>query len=356
MKKDLENHFKSQINLEMQKIYEEYSEWINNKISTKHRSGLIYHYTSAEGFYNIITNKKLFFTDVAFLNDSTETVNIITTYHKALNDIQGELDQEYFNRLKELITQCDFENMVFGGEDGIEFSRYFVLACSYQDDSLNLWNYYTRGKGNDWGYNIAFDEDDLVTSIFQLNQENYGNQMELSYGRIIYNEQEKKSIICDYLIGLNNAWLLSEQEKDKANLLECIKITIKWLSIFFKHECFSMEEEYRMVVTLPYHNLTNYIVKREGKDELLYKTRFTNNMFTPYIKMRFQPEGIKGVCMSPLSEKYTTDYHFRNEFWNGTCLAGKKDVLQYGVHEFLRVNGYDIERNRIRRSQIPLRF
>ncbi|WP_027400024.1 DUF2971 domain-containing protein [Anaerovorax odorimutans] len=353
---NMEKYYKTQMNLEMQKIYEEYSDRVYNKISCNRKdSGLIFHYTSAEGFYNIITNKKLFFTDVAFLNDSTETVNIITTFLKALKEIEGVIEEEYLEKLKKLMELGDFEDMVFGSEEGVDLNRYFILACSYQKDSLNMWNYYTKGKDSDWGYNIAFDEEELVDSIFQLNHKNYGEKMQLCYGRIVYDEQEKKELICDFLIGLNNVWLLARTEKDKNNLLLCIKNIIKWLSIFFKHECFAMEEEYRMVVTLPYHELTDYFEQRETKKECLYKTRFTNNMFTPYIKMRFRPEGIKGVCMNPLSEKYTTEFRYRNDI-RTVDLIGYKDVLQYGVHEFLRVNGYHLNESQIQRSEIPLRY
>lgn len=344
------------MNLKMQETFKKYNDLMRNKIAGKQSNGLIFHYTSAEGFYNIITNKKLFFSDVAFLNDSTETVNMITTFGKALKNLKTVLEPKYYEKLKTLMEPNDFENMVFGSEENIEFYRYFVLACSYQNDSLNLWNYYTKGKESDWGYNIAFDEKELVDSIFHLNKKNYGEQMQVSYGRIVYNEQEKTELICDYLIGLNEVWLQSENQKDKDEFFQCIKTNIKWLSIFFKHECFSMEEEYRIVVTLPYHQLTDYFEDREPQSEQLYKTRFTNNMFTPYIKMRFHPDGIKAVCMNPLCKKYTTEYQFRSDLWGGNGAENNKDVLQYGVHEFLRINGYQLKQSQILRSEIPLRF
>lgn len=311
----------------------------------------IYHYTSAEGFHNIISNRQFFLTDVAFLNDSTEMANIISSFRDALSEIAGRIPADFLAALRPLLNVEDFGGMMFGSENP-DFMRYFVLACSRERDSLSLWNYYAQEHDNDGGYNIAFSKDALVNSFRQLNADRYGGDMRLSHGRVIYQEEEKRRVIAQYLLGLAELWPLAE-EKQRQMLLASAKSELEWLSVFYKHRCFEAEREYRVVLSLPNRRLTTYFKDRAGEPERLYKIRFTNNMFTPYVKLDFCPEDIKGVCMSPLCEKYTTEYKMRGDLELNT---GLRDVLQYGVHEFLRINGYHLSAGQIRRSEIPLRF
>ncbi len=318
----------------------------------------IYHYTSAEGFHNIISNQQFFLTDVAFLNDSTEMANVINTFEKTLNGMGHRLSAPFAERLSRLLAPADFDEMLFGNgygeeETAAEDLRFFVLACSFQKDSLNLWNYYTSEDDREGGYNIAFHRQELTDSFSRLNEEFYGSDMLLSHGRIIYDEETKSSLISDYLLAVDRLW----QETGRPGrdlLLSCIKSAVKWLSIFFKHECFASEEEYRIVLSLPNSRLTDYFARREKGPERLYKIRFTNNMFTPYVKLRFNVEEIRGVCLSPLCEKYTTEYRLQSV--PDPEIGELRDVLQYGVHEFLRINGVPLSGGQVRRSAIPLRY
>ncbi len=324
----------------------------------------IFHYTSAEGFYNIIRNKQFFLTDVAFLNDSTEMANIITVFQATIKALEPSLEKSFSHCLIDLLERDDFDYLFFGSEEA-DSQRYFVLACSYEQDSLNLWNYYTKDNENDGGYNITFDRKELVDSFEMCNRAFYSGDMNLSSGRIIYDEKTKVHIISSFLLELNTAWKMAQahdeqkegrEENQKHLLLGAIKAAIRWLSIFFKHECFAMEREYRIILALPNSRLTKYCSCREPGVERLYKIRFTNNMFTPYVKLAFQPSGVKGVCMSPLCEKYVTEYRLREELTNTENGMEMRDVLQYGVHEFLRIHGYDLKYAQIKRSEIPLRF
>lgn len=318
----------------------------------------IFHYTSAEGFHNIISNKQFFFTDVAFLNDSTEMANVVATFSRTLEAAGENLSPDFSCRLSQLLTYQDFDHLLFGDESDEHIEpdslRFFVLACSFRRDSLNMWNYYTGDNDSDGGYNIAFDRLELTRSFEERNRKFYGEDMLLSHGKIIYCDQEKEEIISGFLQNIDEMWQ-EASEKEKEELLSCIREAVKWLSIFYKHECFAGEEEYRIVLSLPNHRLTEYFADRQGMShERLYKIRFTNNMFTPYVKLRFDPKGIRGVCLSPLCEKYTTEYKLQSALSGGD--GEPRDVLQYGVHEFLRINGYELAGLQIRRSSIPLRF
>lgn len=317
-------------------------------------AGDIYHYTSAEGFHNIISNRQFFLTDVAFLNDSTEMANIINIFRDVLFGLCGRIPEDLHSALEPLLNVDDFGRMMFGSEQP-DHMRHFVLACSYEADSLSLWNYYAQSQDKDAGYNIAFSREKLIDSFWRLNDDCYGGDMALSHGRVIYDERRKKELIAQYILKLAGFWdtVCGQQ---RCLLLSAVKSTLEWLSIFYKHQCFEAEREYRVLLSLPNRRLTGYFKDRAGEPERLYKIRFTNNMFTPYVKLDFCPEDMKGVCMSPLCEKYTTEYKMRGDFELSGASAGLRDVLQYGVHEFLRVNGYHLSADQIRRSEIPLRF
>jgi len=358
-----EEEFTARMQEEIQQCYCRARSRLYNEIEDG-KGKQIFHYTSAEGFHNIIRNKQFFLTDVAFLNDSTEMANIITVFQTTIKTLQPNLDEKFYCCLIDLLEHDDFDYLFFGSEEK-DFQRYFVLACSYEEDSLNLWNYYTKGNENDGGYNITFDQQELVNSFESCNRNFYGEDMSLSFGRIIYDEETKIRIIYAFLSELNEAWVMAE-EQDKAKtdqnegqkklLLGAIKAAVRWLSIFFKHECFAIEREYRIILALPNSKLTKYCSCREPGVEKLYKIRFTNNMFTPYVKLGFKPSGVKGVCMSPLCEKYVTEYRLREEQIHTDDAMEMRDVLQYGVHEFLRIYGYDLKYSQIKRSEIPLRF
>lgn len=350
-----EFEFEKNMEPEIRKKCEECRSYLNDAIEDS-AAGDIYHYTSAEGFHNIISNRQFFLTDVAFLNDSTEMANIINIFRGALSGLAGQIPEELYAALAPLLNVDDFGRMMFGSEQP-DHMRHFVLACSYDADSLNLWNYYAKDEDKDAGYNIAFSRSELIDSFRRLNEGCYGGDMVLSHGRVIYDDLRKRELIAQYIRKLAGFWgdVRGEQREP---LLAAVKSTLEWLSIFYKHQCFEAEREYRVLLSLPNRRLTDYFKDRVGEPERLYKIRFTNNMFTPYVKLDFCPEDMKGVCMSPLCEKYTTEYKMRGDFEQGGSAAGveMRDVLQYGVHEFLRVNGYHLPADRIRRSAIPLRF
>lgn len=348
-----EEDFTAKMAPEIRTRYEECRRLLNGSIEDR-RTADIYHYTSAEGFHNIISNRQFFLTDVAFLNDSTEMANIVNIFHIVLEQLKEKLPEDFQKALDPLLNVKDFGYLLFGSEES-DFLRHFVLACSYEKDSLNLWNYYTKDYENDGGYNIAFSKDALIDSFHRLNSCCYGDDMVISHGRIIYDEQEKQHIIAQFLVGLSEIWTDADGGQKKL-LLAAAKATMEWLSIFYKHECFDVEREYRVVLSLPNRDLVHFFKDREGGPERLYKIRFTNNMFTPYAKLDFCPEDIKGVCMSPLCEKYTTEYRMRSDLGQPGASAEMRDVLQYGVHEFLRINGYELTAAQIQRSEIPLRF
>lgn len=104
--------------------------------NTKTRS--IFHYTSIGGLQGILSSKTLRFTNIKYMNDKDEIVAGLDSMAKACNASEEERDN----------LRSAFAS--YGAQT-------FVCCFSLEDDSLPLWNYYTK-EINNQGYNIEFDD------------------------------------------------------------------------------------------------------------------------------------------------------------------------------------------------------
>lgn len=301
----------------------------------------IFHYTSLEGFYHIIRNRQLYFTDAAFLNDASEAENVFDQLLATLQRCKGVLNQTLY---QELLNHMRTGTLVLQGQTREETYRSFVLACSYQKDSLHLWNYYGRNQDHSAGICLGFDPQEMERSFHSLNQDHYHKDLALASGRVIYQDSEKQEILKSLLLGIQTLWEPCGEEGRK-ELLAWLLQAIRWIGIFYKHRCFEGEEEYRMVVDLPSTSLLDYRIQdRVPEPEQLYKVRLQSQLFAPYIKLAFDPDGIIEVRLSPLADRYEAK------------ILDSGDIQVYGVTQFLRVNGIQVQPEQILRSEIPLRY
>lgn len=114
--------------------------------------GIIYHYTSSDSLLNILKEKRLWVSEVNFLNDSSElkfTIDILTknfesdkalyTWYQSLSPgphtdyilADNEFTHQFVsNRLEHL---CHSSNI-------------FILSTSLDSDSLTVWSNYKRRR------------------------------------------------------------------------------------------------------------------------------------------------------------------------------------------------------------------
>ena len=119
------------------------------KFQKGHRAKPIYHYTSIGGLESILRNKTLRFTNIKYMNDKDE---IIAGLDSIAKDCHAS--EETRKQLRSAITNLGMQ--------------IFVCCFSLKEDSLPMWNYYTK-EGNSQGYNIEFDDKKLVESILRSN-------------------------------------------------------------------------------------------------------------------------------------------------------------------------------------------
>lgn len=248
----------------------------------------------------------------------------------------------------------------------------FVCCFSLKEDSLPMWNYYTK-EINSQGYNIEFDDKKLVESILRSNPVLDG--CSFSFGNVDYskdNDSEYSHILTNGLLssmevaiskiflavvtemskkqasGIDQSALRelekkvsdSEREQKLDNLPVYVyqgeqcsfeKAALSDCLFFIKRDCFNQESEFRIVISVP--------------DELLdklsemgvYKFRAGNGILIPYIELKFSENAVKSITISPTVQSDLVESSIR-------------DFLQY-----CKYNAPDFS-NFIKHSNIPVRF
>lgn len=300
----------------------------------------IYHYTSIEGLKGIIENKKLHFANIGYMNDK----------------------EEVFAGLKSLAYET--------GADDTEYEKYksalesnklnvFVCCFSLNDDSLPMWNYYTKCN-NSQGYNIKFNDKDLIRGILKGNKQLEG--CDISFGQIEYIDGNKskygEKFVKGFFLNLNSSLdkLINEYagekdivEKADQQLDEVLSdIMIYYYNgedskfdkkishdfvYYIKRDSFIQEREVRIVITVPEKKLKEL---QKTKDSI-YKFKISNGILIPYLELDFSLDAIKGITISPTVQV---------------------DLAEKSVEDFLEC--YDVNINKekdfVKKSKIPVRY
>ena len=300
----------------------------------------ICHYCTIDTLYSILKKECLRFTDVRFLNDSTEFVEIIPLIKIVLNT--GGYDQSFKNFILEsnvLNELEDYKQPYIGISPKTHEYRelsYRTYTCSFStnSDSLNMWNYYATTSG----INIVFDfawnmirgsEKTDTNTINKLN-----NDILLYRGVVLYDLEDKKKCIVELLNQLSAVYMEAKTELDEYGnlILSAFKESINHMRCFFKNEFFSGEGEYRIVIKIPdylliednYKNCTN--IKERG-----FFRR--GNVLIPYIDYELRKSSIKRITLNPYN--------------------GKNSMFELGIRELLW--SYQLQDIEVTYSNIPIR-
>ena len=313
----------------------------------------IFHYTSIGGLEGILRNKTLRFTNIKYMNDKDETIAGLDSLSKICNVSENE---------REALISA-FKN------HGLQT---FVCCFSLEEDSLPMWNYYTK-EINNQGYNIEFDDKMLVESILKTNPILDG--CEFAFGIVDYsrdNESEYSKTIKDEIITSMDFWiskLFLEMAKNAilknpSNINKSVlkeleekaesskgKKQLSDLPIFFyngercsfeknidenylcfiKRDYFKQEREFRIVITVPDELLPS--LKKSGA----YKFRISNGILVPYLELKFSPDVIKSLTISP---------------------TVRSDLVEQSITDFLTYCNFSVDdySKFIKHSNIPVRF
>lgn len=292
--------------------------------------GIIYHYTSPEGLKGIFDTSSLFATDMYFLNDSSEGMYVASL-------IEENIDRLCKND-KELKKCVEKELALINSGKWKETVHNYIISFSQNGDSLEMWNYYTKGNSIQ-GYNIGFDVDKL-SSCIQIEildgngkqiMRNDGNHLVLHQGKVLYDKDKQMSIIKSIFDMFYQKYIEVNDKKMMSLVAYLIVSKIIDCGHFFKAKEFSIEEEYRFIYATALLD-----GKNNSEKGIPFKEQFRihEGCLIPYQKCLFDMESVSEITFSP-------------SLYNEMTEAGLSRLLdQHGI----------VHNNRIKKSKIPLRY
>lgn len=182
----------------------------------------LHHYTSQDAFLKIVQSKKIWATDVLYLNDHAEFTYAV--------QLASEILEEYSNddRQKTLKTALEFLRY---GPSPMKHRSIYVASFSEEDDLLSQWRAYCPAGS---GFSIAFHRDTLQC---------IGQHSGFRLIRCEYDQNRQKEII-------NQLFEESFKQPGYQNVLEFFVDGFLEIAPRLKHWTFSEEREWRLVSPL----------------------------------------------------------------------------------------------------------
>ncbi len=283
----------------------------NSKVSFS-----FWHYTNIDGLMGIVRNNEkergklhFWFTRCDCLNDTSEGNYIITLYKNVCNELLDSevISKEFFDVIIDLgIPDEQFihfplpqkEERCYDSMMDCVPCESFVCSFSLKEDSLDMWRYYSKGKG---GYGLKF-----IYHIFHEHQKyditSYDSESKFSCMKafkVIYKSNEQKQMVKELISNTYDVYI-----RFSDSLFEIqgfIKSKLKDFQFVFKHECFESEQEYRYVFYRP---------KKKPKDlknelpEVKYRSQ--DGMVIPYLDIEVSKNAhVAEVLISPYVKNET---------------------------------------------------
>lgn len=298
---------------------------------------VVYHYTSPDGFLEILKGQKLRFTDIRYMNDRSEGIyfvkllleymeNNMGTYpytEKVINDLLSLNDYEEIKALKTATVKYT-TNI----NSKVHPARTFLFCTCCDPDSLNMWNYYVK-NGSYQGYNIGI----RVASFLEEINKSLPDKSNVSiyYGKVLYQNKEQQNEIKNLFETLEDALSrVGKLSSSKYIATYTLKRYIDLYGVFYKHPQFADEKEYRFVIEVDVdseNELGDDLVVF-SLDESKIKEDFCirNGVITPFLEVPFANDTISRIYISPMTEFEIAKYSIRE-------LIDKKRYLKVQIHK-----------------------
>lgn len=227
----------------------------------------LFHYTDLNAVMSILKNRKLWLTDLRYLNDKTEFSHGIERLLKATGTAPYGLFCDFAKapQAAEIVKSKLDE----AGRHGVNLDPIYVCSLSRAENLLSQW----RGYGQ---YAIEFDEAVLKQEVPFIMECVYDHkdQISMAFNAITDAIQKiSKSIDDNGCMG----------ELGYDALTHLLK-----LAATFKDDGFSEEREFRLVL--------------DG-ERLNTKYRARNNLLIPYIELPISLDCIKSIHIGPMNER-----------------------------------------------------
>lgn len=282
--------------------------------SNKHKSALdyyavdgaanwghdIFHYCHQDTLKDIINSKRLRFSDIEHLNDTTEFEEAVRILRVAVVRKKALLGNELYS----ILTNKDVFNEIISYSQRYPFyppinenrdidsvkpiCRVYTCSFSMDGDLLSMWNYYAKGSD---GISINFTEleDHIKTT----------ENVKIVWGKIWYTEEDKRQCIEALLEDVMTLFSEIPDKKCREDMVQAVLISvINNMRIFMKHDKFKGEEEYRAALIIP----EEVINKNELPVGYKQGTFKRENTDIPCIDIPFDLENISNIFVNPYGD------------------------------------------------------
>jgi hypothetical protein len=207
------------------------SETLKERLTIPKQSHL-YHYTNPDGLIGILREKKIWATNIRFLNDTNEVIEATNTAKKILVS------------KKESITKSSEKNLLQMMLSNLEdlASYFYVCSFSEDDDSLSQWRAYCPSTGGGFALGIPSQQ------LYDL-----ANEKSWIFVKCIYDEEKKKVIIEEIIESFLNEYKekVINNGGDTNDLQTRITLNFKQyllkISGAIKNKAFYNEREWRLI-------------------------------------------------------------------------------------------------------------
>lgn len=292
----------------------------------------ICHYCTVDTLKEILNKGCLRFSDVRFLNDSTEFIEAISLIENVL------LCDEYTLDFKKLILEStEMKELKEYRQSYMGFSRithkyeqkiYRTYTCSFstENDSLSMWNYYASSEE---GVSIAFNDSWNMFEGSNKPEVNIGEKLKndiiIYRGLIVYKNADKKKCIMGLLDELQKIYdeAKDDVEKYRGHILFAFKESINYMRCFFKNQSFECENEYRIVLKIP----EELLLSHECRSDIIEKGQFKRgNILIPFVDYKFKKNSIEQIMINPFIKQE-----------NGMFELGIKELLWQNKMENVQI-------------------
>lgn len=256
----------------------------------------IFHYTSPDAFLNILGKNKieLRFTRYDCVNDISEGNDIMLSYEKACKELlrDNEINNDFYNNICNLKIENKYlflDSTLENGVPLVSSKTYTVFLCcfSLNEDSLPMWNYYVNNNRYQ-GYCLGFRNvmiQDYEREVF--------SKFRIEFNKVIYSESKKIEIIKKII--KDSYYYIRYGGNTDSILSYIIPKLFREAQFVFKSECFSHEQEIRLVLKLPVEN-----IQTDNDQEFTVNYSTKHGYIVPYVTIPFEKYCLEKIVIAPL--------------------------------------------------------
>ena len=164
--------------------------------------------------------------------------------------------------------------------------KLFVCSMSLDEDSLQLWRYYSKNDRM-LGYRIAFDSGELLNSIANWAK---SKKVKYTWVKVCYDLQNSPEGLMRYISDNYKEWRSEKDGKRKVEICNQVWEALWNYRLFFKDKSFSGENEIRIILLIKDEQFNKLLRKKDFEVEI--KLRQVNEYFIPYIDVPIIPDAL----------------------------------------------------------------